>query len=95
MGFPGGMLVTIPVNQLASAGDIKEAALIPGSGWLPRGGHGNNSLQYSCLENAMDKEDWWATVHRVTKYGKQLKQLSTHVYTHTHMHTHTHTHIYI
>ena len=37
--------------------------------------HGN-PLQYSCLENPMDGEDWWATVHRVAKSWIQLKQLS-------------------
>ena len=39
-------------------------------------GHGN-PLQYSCLENPMDRGPWWATVHGVTKSGTQLKQLST------------------
>jgi len=39
---------------------------IPGSGRSPGGGHGN-PLQYSCLENAMDREAWQATVHRVAK----------------------------
>ena len=41
-------------------------------------GVGNgNLLQYSCLENPMDRGAWWATVHRVTKSRTQLKQLST------------------
>ena len=40
--------------------------LILGSGRFPRGGHGN-SLQYSCLENPMDKGAWQARVHRVPK----------------------------
>ena len=40
------------------------------------GGHGN-PLQYSCLENLMDREAWWSTVHRATKSQTQLKQLST------------------
>ena len=53
-------------NPLASAGDIRDADLIPRSGRSQRGGHGN-PLQYSCLENIMDREAWWATVHRVTK----------------------------
>ena len=39
---------------------------IPGLGRLPGGGH-DNPLQYSCLENSMDRGIWWATVHRVTK----------------------------
>ena len=50
--------------------------LIPGSGRLPGEGHGN-PLQYSCLENPMDRGAWWATVHRVAECGTWLKQLST------------------
>ena len=46
-----------------SAGD---ADLIPGSGRSPGGGH-DNPLQYSCLENPMVREAWWAMGHRVTK----------------------------
>ena len=41
----------------------------------PRGGNGN-PLQYSCLENVIDRGDWWATVHGVTK---NQTQLSTHI----------------
>ena len=43
----------------------------------PRGGHGN-SLQFSCLENRMDRGAWWAPVHRVAQNQTWLKQLSTH-----------------
>ena len=40
-------------------------------------GEGNgNPLQYSCLENPMDKQAWWATVHSIKKSWKWLKQLS-------------------
>ena len=39
---------------------------IPGLGRSPGGGHGN-PLQYSCLENLMDRGIWWATVHGVAK----------------------------
>ena len=39
---------------------------------------GMNTLQYSCLENPMERGAWWATVHRVTKNRTQLKQLSMH-----------------
>ena len=49
-------------NLPANAGDIRDAGLIPGSGRFPGGGH-DNSLQYSCLENLMDRGAWWATVH--------------------------------
>ena len=44
---------------------------IPGSGRSPGGEHGN-PLQYSCLENPMDRGAWWATVHGVTKSQTQL-----------------------
>ena len=64
-------------NLLANAGDTGDVGSIPGSGRYPGRGHGN-SLQYSCLENPMDKAAWWATVHRVTKSWTQWKQLSTH-----------------
>jgi len=49
-----------------SAGAAEEVGLIPGLGGSPGGGHGN-PLQDSCLENAMDRGAWQATVHRVTK----------------------------
>ena len=46
--------------------DIRDAGSIPGSGRSPRGGH-SNLLQYSCLENPMDRGDWQAVVHRVAE----------------------------
>ena len=51
---------------------------VPGLGRFPGGGHGN-LLQYSCLENPMDRGVWRATVHRGTKSWTRLKQLSTHI----------------
>ena len=56
------MVKTSPAN----AGDIREAGLIPGLGRSPGGGHGN-PLQYSCLENPMNRGAWWAAVHWVTQ----------------------------
>ena len=56
-------------NVPAKAGDIRVVSLIPGSGRSPRGGHGN-PLQYSCLENPLDRGSWWATVRGVTKNQK-------------------------
>ena len=50
---------------------------IPGLGRSPGGGNGN-PLQYSCLENPMDRGAWWATVQGVAKSQKQLKRLSPH-----------------
>ena len=53
-------------NLPANAGDIRDMGSIPGLGRSARGGHGN-PLQYSCLENPMDRGVWRAIVHRVTK----------------------------
>ena len=63
MGFPGGWLSV--KNPPANAGD---ASLIPGSGRFQGGGNGN-PLQYSFLENSMDRVVWQATVHGVTKHN--------------------------
>ena len=66
--FPGGSAVK---NLPANAGDTEDAALIPGSGRSPRGGNGN-PLQYSWLENHMDRGAGQATVHGVTKSQTQM-----------------------
>ena len=55
---------------------MRHAGLIPGLGISPGEGNGN-PLQYSCLENPMDRGAWQATVHRVAQSWTQLKQLST------------------
>ena len=68
-------VVLIIRNPPANAGDVRDVGSIPGSGRCPGEGHGN-PLQYSCLENPMDRGVWWATVHRVTKSQTQLEQLS-------------------
>ena len=60
-----------------NAGDTGDPGLIPGLGRSPGGGHGN-PLQYSCLENPLDRGAWQATVHRVAKSWTRLKQLSMH-----------------
>ena len=49
-------------NSPANARDVGDSGLIPGLGRSPRGGNGN-TLQYSCLENSMDRGAWQATVH--------------------------------
>ena len=59
-GFPGGAVVK---NSPANAGDV---GLISGLGRCPGEGNGN-LLQYSCLENSMDRGAWWAMVHEVNK----------------------------
>ena len=58
--FPGGSVVKNPPANTGDAGSI------PGSGRSPGGGNGN-PLQYSYLENPMDRKAWGATVHRVTE----------------------------
>ena len=57
-------MVLVVKNPPANAGDIKDVGLIPESGRFPGGGN-NNSLQYSCLENPMNRGSWQATVHGV------------------------------
>ena len=74
LGAVGRASQVAPVvkNLPASAGDIRDAGLTPGSGRSPGGGKGN-PLQ-NCLENPTDREAWWATVHRVTQSRTQLKR---------------------
>ena len=54
------------VNLPANAGGTGDSGSIPGLGRSPEGGNGN-PLQYSCLENSIERGAWWATVHRVAK----------------------------
>ena len=62
-GFPGG---TSGKEPIANAGDVRDMGSVPGPGRSPGGGHGN-PLQYSCLENSMDRGAWQAIIHRITK----------------------------
>ena len=66
--------VLVVKNPSDDAGDAGDVGKIPGWGRSPGGGHGN-PLWYSCLENPMDREVWWATVHRVAKSRTRLKLL--------------------
>ena len=61
-------------NPPGSAGDIRDTDLIPGLGISPGGGQGH-PLQYSCLENPLDRGSWWATVYGVAKSQTRLKRL--------------------
>ena len=65
------------VNSKESTCNMGDLGSIPLLGRSPRGGHGN-PLQYSCLENPMNRGAWWATVHGITQSQTWLKQLSTH-----------------
>ena len=66
---------SVPVENLpVNARDARGPGLIPGSGRALRVGNGN-PLQYSCLENSMDRGTWWATVHG---RAKSQTQLTTH-----------------
>ena len=67
MGFPGGASGNLP----ASVGDVKDECSIPGSGISPGEGNGN-PLQYSCLENPIDRGAWCTTVHGVAKSRTRL-----------------------
>ena len=67
--FPGGSEVK------ASACNAGDLGSIPGSGRSPGEGNGN-PLQYSCLENPMDRGAWWATVHGVIKSWARLSDLT-------------------
>ena len=64
-------------NPPVSAADIRDSSSIPGSG-RSSGGRNGNPLQYSCLENPVDRDAWRATVYGVTKSWAQLKRLSMH-----------------
>ena len=63
--FPGGSEVKVSAPNAGDSGSI------PGSGRSPGEGNGN-PFQYSCLENPMDREAWWATVSEVAKSQTQL-----------------------
>ena len=72
LGFPDG---SAGEESSCNSGDTRDAGSIPGLGRFP-GEENGNPLQFSCLENSMDRGAWWATVHGVAK--SQTDQLSTH-----------------
>ena len=80
MWYTGASQVALVVkNPPASGGDIRDTGSIPGLGRSPGGGHGN-PLQYSCLENSMDRGAWQAMVHKSAKCQTRLKRLSMHTF---------------
>ena len=72
--------VLVVKNPPANAGDIRDVGSVPELGRSPGEGH-SNQIQYSCLENPMDRGAWQATVLGVAKGWTQLKGLGT---AHTH-----------
>ena len=64
-------MVPVVKNLPVSAGDVRDAGSVPGLGRSPGIGH-DNSLQYSCLENPMDRGAWQAVIHVVAKNQTQL-----------------------
>ena len=63
--FPGGS------DGKESACSVRDLGSVPGLTRSPGEGNGN-TLQYSCLENSMDRRAWWATVHGVTEGRTQV-----------------------
>ena len=84
IGFPCGS------DSKESACNAGDPCLIPGMGRSP-GERNGNPLQYSCLENSMDRGVWLATVHGVAKSWTWLSNYAYfYIYIYTHTHTHTH-----
>ena len=78
--FSHHQVALVVKNPPANAGDLRDEDSIPGLGRSP--GEGNsNPLQYSCLENPMDRGAWGAPVHRVAKSWTWLKWLFMHAHT--------------
>ena len=72
---PGGTMIK---NPPPNAEDLRDAGSIPWSGRSPGGGH-RNRLQFSCLENSVDRGAWWASVHG----GHKESDMTEHTHTHT------------
>ena len=73
--YTASQVALVVKNPPANAGDIRDVGSIPVLGGSSGGGHGT-PLQYSCLENPMDRGAWGATVHRVAQSQTRLKWLS-------------------
>ena len=76
-----------------SACNVGDPGMIPRSRRSPREGNGN-PLQYSCLENSIDRGTWQATVHGVIKSPTRLTTIYTHIYTYIHIYIHVYIYIY-
>ena len=72
LGIQNGLLKSRSSKEpTCNAGDVRDLGSIPGSGRSPGVGNGN-PLQYSCLENSMDREAWRVVVHEMEKSQTQL-----------------------
>ena len=69
MDFPGGSVVKNPPANVGYMNSITELGRSSGE-------RNGNPLQYSCLENSMDRGAWWATVHGVTEESDTIKQVN-------------------
>ena len=67
------------VKNPPAKADVRDIGSIPGSQRSPAEGN-HNPLQNSCLGNPMDREAWWATVHKVTKSQTRLRDKYTHTW---------------
>ena len=65
-------------NPPANAGDVRHLGSIPGLGRSLGEGYGN-PIQYSCLENSMDRGAWWATVHGLKRVRHDLVEIQIHI----------------
>ena len=74
-GLWASQVALVVKNPPANAGDVRDVGSIPGLGGVPREENGN-PLQYSCLENPMDREAWQIVVHEVTELD-----MTEHTYT--------------
>ena len=77
--FWASSMAQLVKNSPANAGDTRDTSLIPGSERSPGEGNGN-ALQYSCLENSMDRGAWWAIVHGVAKSQTGLRNFHFHFF---------------
>ena len=71
-----GLQVALVVKNPPASGEVRDSGSVSGSGRSPGGGHGN-PLQYSCLEDPMDRGVWRVIVRRVAQSQTQLKGLGT------------------
>ena len=79
-GFPGGSVGNKSTGNAGDPGSIPRLGRSPGV-------YNGNPLQYSCLENPMDRGAWWAIVHGVAKGSDTTERARAHTHTHTHTHT--------